>query len=132
MMTCRLTTYCRRRPIIVTQGDIQVNLPLSESTFFILISLAAEPKHGYAILKDVESLSASRIILSTGTLYGALKRLLEQGWIRRAGGSDSADTGRPRRAYALTALGRRILDAEVARLHNLVETARLRSVGERA
>lgn len=58
-------------------------LPLTETTFFILLSLSPKPKHGYAMMKDVESLSEGRIRLSTGTLYGAIKRLLEKGWIKR-------------------------------------------------
>ena len=48
----------------------------SESTLLILLSLAEEPRHGYSILKDVEYLSEGRVVLSTGTLYGALKRML--------------------------------------------------------
>ena len=63
--------------------DVQENLPLTESTFYILLSLAPGPKHGYAIMKDVKMLSESRDLLSTGTLYGAIKRLLDQGWILR-------------------------------------------------
>ncbi len=59
--------------------------PLREPTLFILLTLSKERKHGYAILKDVEALSEGRIVLSTGTLYGALARLLEQGLIRKSG-----------------------------------------------
>jgi DNA-binding PadR family transcriptional regulator len=59
-------------------------LPLTEATFFILLSIAQRPKHGYAILKDVESLSGGRIKFSTGTLYGAISRLLEQEWVDRS------------------------------------------------
>jgi DNA-binding PadR family transcriptional regulator len=59
------------------------NAPLTEATFFILLSLSPAPKHGYAIMKEVKALSNGRIVFSTGTLYGALRRLLEQGWIRR-------------------------------------------------
>ena len=55
------------------------NTPLTEATYFIMLSLSREPRHGYAIMKDVQSLSEDRVILSTGTLYGALKRLLKQG-----------------------------------------------------
>jgi DNA-binding PadR family transcriptional regulator len=102
----------------------QSDLPLTESTFLILLSLAYEPKHGYAILKDVTSLSDDRVSLSTGTLYGALKRLLEQGWIERVDDSQVDISGRPRKAYALTPLGRRILAAEIERLRNLVKVAR--------
>jgi DNA-binding PadR family transcriptional regulator len=113
-----------------TQTDIEANLPLTEAVFFILLSLAPESKHGYAIMKDVQALSENRVLLSTGTLYGALKRLLEQGWIERVeGASDTAgESGRPRKAYALTGLGRRILDAEVTRLRSLVVVAQSRVV----
>ncbi len=103
--------------------DIQDQLPLTEATFFILISLAPEAKHGYAILKDVEALSAGRIVFGTGTLYGALKRLLDSGWIERVENGKENETGRLRKAYRLTRLGRRILEAETARLKALVRAA---------
>ncbi len=107
------------------------NLPLTETTFFILLSLATSEKHGYAIAKDVERLSDRRVRLSTSTLYTALKRLLADGWIERAGEDPEPDeSGRPRKIYKLTNLGRRILDAETVRLKSLVQTASLRSVGE--
>ena len=75
-------------------------------------------------MKDVQMLSEDRIVLSTGTLYGALKRLLEQGWIVRADDPEPNDTDRERKAYALTQAGRRVLKAEVERLRELVATAR--------
>lgn len=103
--------------------DYQDNLPLSEAVFFILLSLAQEPKHGYAIMKDVETLSDSRISLSTGTLYGALKRLLDGGWIRRVDeGQD--ETSRGRKFYALTQFGKGILKAETTRMQYLVAVAK--------
>lgn len=113
---------------MTTQTDIQANLPLTEAVLFILLSLAPEPKHGYAIMKDVQSLSDNRVVLSTGTLYGALKRLLEQGWIERVEDTEGAaeESGRPRKAYALTDRGRRIMNAEVARLQSLVAVAQWR------
>lgn len=114
------------------QEDAQLHLPITEATFFILLSLAPAPLHGYAIMKSVQSLSDERIILSTGTLYGALKRLLEQGWIERAGEAGPHETGRPRKAYALTPLGRQILAAEVERLRALVRAANLGTVEGRA
>lgn len=104
----------------------QMYLPLTEATFFILLSLASERKHGYAIMKEVRILSNNRVVLSTGTLYGALKRLLELGWIKRV--SDSENGKRARQAYALTDAGRRVLDAEVTRLKTLVATAQQRTV----
>ena len=109
-------------------ANIEDKLPLTESTFLIMLSLAPGPRHGYAILKDVAALSGERVQLSTGTLYGALKRLLAEGWIRRATQEapteDDADhPGRPRRYYALTDRGRRLLEAEVARLESLAAAA---------
>lgn len=104
----------------------QPELPLTEATYFILLSLASRPKHGYSIIKEVAGLSEARIRLSAGTLYGVLKRLLEQGWIERhddpEGGRE--DTGRTRKVYGLTELGQRILAAEVQRLQQLVQAAR--------
>jgi DNA-binding PadR family transcriptional regulator len=59
------------------------NAPLSEPVLLILLSLAEQPCHGYAILKDVEEMSDGRVVLSTGTLYGALRRMLDDDWIER-------------------------------------------------
>ena len=116
---------------MTTQIDAQANLPLTEATYFIMLSLTPEPKHGYAIMKDVMILSDNRIVLSTSTLYGALKRLLEQGWIKRVEDPGPNETDRPRKIYKLTDLGGRILDAEVARLRTLITAARVRVVEER-
>jgi DNA-binding PadR family transcriptional regulator len=107
------------------EPSIRDQLPLTEATFFILLSLAPGACHGYAILKSVEDLSAGRVLLSTGTLYGAIKRLLEDGWIERVENPTADETGRPRKDYRLTDLGRKILNAEIQRLEGLVATARL-------
>jgi DNA-binding PadR family transcriptional regulator len=112
--------------------DIQANLPLTEPTYLIMLSLAPGEKHGYAILKDVQALSENRVVLSTGTLYGAIKRLLELQWIARMDESGSNDSGHARKAYVLTSIGRQILEAETDRLRKLVAIARLRDVREPA
>lgn len=111
---------------MISQDHPQDHSPLSEATLFILLSLSGEPRHGYAIMKDVETMSQGRVKLSTGTLYGALRRLLEGGWIRRAGDTPASEAGRVRKVYALTDLGRHVLNAEVARLKMLVTAAHLR------
>ncbi len=107
-------------------------LPLREPTFFILLSLAQGQKHGYAILKDVTALSQGGVVLSTGTLYEALARLLEQGLIDRIEEAEAAAAanrpGRPRKAYRLTARGQRVLNAEIARMQNLLAAAHQRLV----
>lgn len=102
------------------------DLPLTESTLLILLSLSQGPKHGYAILKEVQSLSDGRVQLSTGTLYGALKRLLDEGWIIRVDDPEPNGTDRERKAYILTDRGRNILRAEVERLRKLVTLAKSR------
>jgi len=107
------------------------NLPLSEAVFFILFSLLPSPKHGYAIMKDVDSLSDSRVSLSTGTLYGALKRLLEGGWVQRLD-DEQGDSGRERKAYILTQFGRGILESETACMQSLVRMTQKRSSEEGA
>jgi DNA-binding PadR family transcriptional regulator len=96
---------------------------LSETVLFVLLSLAERPRHGYAILKDVECISDGRVLLSTGILYGALRRLLDQGWIERVE-EDSAP--RDRRTYRLTSRGRRNLQMEVERMRHLTKLASLR------
>lgn len=99
------------------------NSPLTEATYFILLSLAPGPSHGYAIMKDVQLLSHARVSLSTGTLYGALKRLLEVGWIERFEDAAS-ENGRAHKAYRLTITGQAVLQGEVERLNLLVSAAR--------
>jgi DNA-binding PadR family transcriptional regulator len=107
--------------------------PLTEATYFILLSLSQEPRHGYAIMKDVQSLSNGGVVLSTGTLYGALKRLLEQGWIERVEEDAASDgSGRIRKAYTLTHVGQRILSAEISRLQVLVDAAQFHTTGAQA
>jgi DNA-binding PadR family transcriptional regulator len=99
------------------------SLPLTEPVLLILLSLAEHPRHGYSILKDVEEVSNGRVMLSTGTLYGALRRLLDDGWIERF---NEDDTTRGRQAYRLTPSGRRNLQHEVSRMKELAKIASLR------
>jgi DNA-binding PadR family transcriptional regulator len=110
--------------------DVQNGQPITETTYFILLSLAPGPEHGYAIMKDVQKLSQGRVLLSTGTLYGALKRLLEQGWIERVDDPYAGDNGRERKAYRLTNAGQTALDGEVERLNTLLDAAGQRTVGK--
>jgi DNA-binding PadR family transcriptional regulator len=96
---------------------------LSEPVLLVLLSLAEQPRHGYSILKDIESMSDGRVLLSTGTLYGALQRLLDQGWIERV---QEENTPRDRRTYKLTSRGRRNLQTEIERMRHLTKLASLR------
>jgi DNA-binding PadR family transcriptional regulator len=104
-------------------NELHTHIPLREPTFYILLSLSPGPKHGYAILKNVEELSEGSLQLSTGTLYGAIKRLLDRGWIRRVNDPIPNSTDRERKAYELSEQGQRVLNAEIARLQKLVSVA---------
>ena len=104
-------------------------LPLTEPVLLILLSLAGQPRHGYSILKDVELMSDGRVVLSTGTLYGALRRLLDEEWIERIKEQESP---RGRQAYRLTSRGRRNLQLEVSRMKNLTRLANLRIAAKEA
>lgn len=98
-------------------------LPLTEPVLLILLSLAGQPQHGYSILKDVERMSNGRVVLSTGTLYGALRRLLDDDWIERF---EEEESPRGRQAYRLTPQGRRNLQLEIDRIKHITRLAALR------
>jgi DNA-binding PadR family transcriptional regulator len=97
--------------------------PVSEAVLLILISLADQPRHGYALIQDVAELSGGRVRLSTGTLYGALRRLLEDRWIER---HEQEDTSRDKQAYRLAGAGRRRLRAELERMKQVSRAAAAR------
>lgn len=113
----------------MNSADPSTFLPLREPTFYILLSLFPAERHGYAILKEVETLSQGSLRLSTGTLYEALSRLLDQGLIERVEEAAGKGPGKPRKVYRLTHLGRQVIEAEAARLQALASAAR-RQMGE--
>lgn len=88
--------------------------PLQQPTFLVLTALAAEPRHGYGIIQEVDRLSQGRVRLRPGTMYGALERLTDQGLV--AADRDEVVDGRLRRYHRLTDEGARTLEREVARL----------------
>jgi len=96
---------------------------LTEPVLLILTSLADQPRHGYALIKDIEKLSDGRVRLSTGTLFGALRRLLENGWIERF---EQEDTSRGKQVYELTPEGLRQLQSELDRMRRLTRAATAR------
>jgi DNA-binding PadR family transcriptional regulator len=88
---------------------------LTEGIYLILISLLS-PRHGYAVMQNVEKLTHGRVTLGAGTLYGAINNLLEKHWIRAVGHSlDSR-----KKEYAITDLGKQVLQIEIMRLGELV------------
>ncbi len=99
--------------------------PLSPQVFHILVALADRDQHGYGIMQDVVERTGGKLRLSAGTLYGSIKRLLEQGLIveLRESQRPTEDDER-RRYYRLTQLGRKAAMAEAARMAELIEQAR--------
>ena len=100
-------------------------LPLPGDTFDVLVSLADEDRHGYAILQEIAQRTGGRFRLSPSTLYAVIKRLLESALIEEL--SERPDPARDderRRYYRLTTLGRRVARAEAARLTRLLTDAR--------
>lgn len=87
---------------------------MQEPTLLLLTALADEPRHGYAIAREVELISGGRVTMRTGTLYGALERLLSQGLIEVH--EEQIVDSRLRRTYSLTTVGREGLAAEAQRI----------------
>lgn len=96
-------------------------LPLKPNWFHILLSLAVEDQHGYGIMQDVLSRTNGKLRLWPATLYGTLKKLIEQGLIEETGDRPAAEFDDARRRYyRISGFGREVLDAETRRLHDLV------------
>jgi DNA-binding PadR family transcriptional regulator len=108
---------------VVSNLDEHEDRALTEPVFLILTSLTDQPRHGYALLQDIRQMSDARVLLSTGTLYGALRRLLEDGLIERF---QQDDTSRDKQAYKLTSEGRRLLQREIRRMKQLTRIASAR------
>lgn len=104
-----------------------IRLPLSVPVFQILLSLTDDALHGYALLQDIEARTDGEVVLTASTLYGALKRLLQDGWVNEVPSPEADDDPR-RRYYAITGLGRRALEEETARLGRALDAARARGV----
>ena len=104
-------------------GDL---LPLTPAVFHILFALAEGEKHGYAIMKEVESVSGGQFTMGPGTLYTTIQRLLELGLIEET--STSSDSERRRRSYRLSRRGREIFEAELNRMESLVHSAQRRKL----
>lgn len=107
-------------------------LPLKNDAFHVLMALTARERHGYGIIRDVEAWSEGEVMLQAGALYRLLKRLAADGLIEEvAEKGQPADPEDPRRYYRATRLGLAVLDAEVARLRELLRRAKLARAGAR-
>ena len=98
--------------------------PLTPAVFHILLALADGEKHGYAIMKDVETQTNGQIKMGPGTLYGSIKRMLAAGLIEESGQRpDPSMDDERRRYYRLTGLGQKVVSAESQRMVDLVKVA---------
>ncbi len=108
-------------------------LPLKTNWFHILLSLVTEDQHGYGIQQEVFERSGGKIRLWPATLYGTIKRMIEAGLIEESDTRpEPAYDDARRRYYRLTKLGRAVLDAETARLEDLVKISRAKREWEGA
>lgn len=107
-------------------------LPLKPGTLLVLLAVANEPRHGYAIIQDVEARTEGHVVLQTGALYRTLKRLLQDRLITECDPPPSAASDDERRRYyLLTSLGRDVLAAEADRLARLARATRLTVLGKK-
>jgi DNA-binding PadR family transcriptional regulator len=113
----------------VSAAEVAAQLPLPLAHFHVLVTLAGEELHGYAILQDVASRTGGAVQLETGTLYRSIHRLLEKGLVEESSErpDPSLDDER-RRYYRITPLGAAVVRAEAARLASLVDLARAKGL----
>lgn len=105
--------------------DPTAHLPLTPAMFHVMAALSGGDQHGYALIKDVAARTGGAVTLSTGTLYGIVKRLLADGMIvESARRPAAADDDERRRYYRLTEFGRAVATAEAERLEGMVAVAR--------
>ena len=98
--------------------------PLTPPVFHLLLAVADGARHGYEIIKEIERRSEGRVVLSTGTLYAAIKRLLADGLLEETDqGMNVVNEDDRRRYYCLTPFGRKVTKAEVARMVQLIRIA---------
>jgi DNA-binding PadR family transcriptional regulator len=108
-----------------SSGDVDALLPLPPVTFHILIALAQEDRHGYAVIQDVEQRTGGDLRLSAGTLYRSIQRMLEQGLIRETRDRPAPELDDERRRYyRITSFGESVARAEARRMSELVRMAR--------
>ena len=108
----------------MTPARTESVLPLTHLSYHILLALADAPRHGYGIIKEIESKSAGAMSPSTGALYLALQRMEEEGLLEEsAARPKEADDDPRRKYYRLTARGRKLATAETERLAGLLGVA---------
>ena len=104
-------------------------LPLSAAAFYVLVALADGDKHGYAVLKDIRKRTGGKVSLTAGALYAVVKRLSDDELIEESDERPDAELDDERRRYyRVTALGRRVAQAEIRRMQEAVALARTKKL----
>jgi DNA-binding PadR family transcriptional regulator len=111
-----------------SQNNAESFGPLTPAMFHVLLALAGEDLHGYAILKEVDLRTGGKVRLSTGTLYGIIKRLLSDGLIAELRSRPAETDDERRRYYRLTPKGRQVATAEAERMDEILSVARSRNL----
>ncbi len=112
-----------------TALDPESFLPLTPIIFHILMALTTDDRHGYGIIKEVEAITDGQVIIQTGTLYQAIKRLLKSSLIEAVESKiDPQLDDERRRYYALSGLGKKVLNEEVLRLEQMLRLAQSRKI----
>jgi DNA-binding PadR family transcriptional regulator len=112
------------------KDDLNDFLPLSPATFYILLALSDEDRHGYGIMQEVARQSEGSYKLGPGTFYDNLEKLIDRGVVKEVPRKSANDDPR-RRYYRMTAFGRSLFLAEVSRLDSVVRQAKLRLRGSK-
>ena len=102
--------------------------PVAPAVFHILIALADQPRHGYGIMLDVFDRTGGKVKMSPGTLYGAIKQMLEDELIEESETKRAASDDERRRYYRITRAGREAARREMARMAALLDQARVTSL----
>ena len=105
------------------------NAPLTPAVLYILLALSTEERHGYGIMKQVESDSGGKVKMGPGTLYGSLGRMMESGLIRESDKKIDPDLDDERRIYyQITGIGQKTLAAELERYREVVAVAKAKQL----
>ena len=120
--------YTRR---MIPEPSVEQLLPLPPATLHILLAVAENERHGYAIIQDVEARTDGELRLSAGTLYRSIARMVEQGLLVEVEKRRTRSEDERRRYYRITPLGVAVARAEVRRLSQLVRHARARGLAPR-
>ncbi|HSR52711.1 MAG TPA: PadR family transcriptional regulator [Acidobacteriota bacterium] len=125
-MTEKRTEAHEKRP------KLERHLPLKANWFHILLSLAEEERHGYAVMQEVLQRTGGEVRLWPATLYGSMRQLQDAGLIEECQDAPAEDDDSRRRYFRISALGRDLLDAEAERLRSLADMVRSRNLRSQA